>query len=845
LNSRFASLLKKQTVFALLTLALTCIPGICSAQKISKLVIAPAILYSGGDTVATITLNGPAGVGGAVITLSSSDTTVATVPPTVTVPNSLTSATFNIHTIPLAANRTVDIKGTLNNASVGANLLVKAPILQSISLSPSTLYGGKQCTATVNLQGQAPGSGLVVNFKSTYSDWGGPATYTVPGGATTSSFTFFPPVVSTKTSCTVTATVDGSSKSASLTINAPVITNLTLDPSTVAGGTTSVGTVTINSPAPRMGLPIVVTSNSASATVSKNLLIPYGQTSATFNIKTKAVSKQTLAKIAVSELGSTANATLTIVNVSLTGFSLDPSTVTGGTNVVGTVTLSAAAPDTGIHVVLASNQAAAPVPGNVLIAPGSKSTSFNIPTLAVSQATSAKISATFGATTITDTLTVNAPTLASVSVAPTVVVGPANSTLTATLSGPAPVGGTQINLSSNNAAAQVPASLTIAAGATSGSTTISTTAVSSQTVATLTGKDPSGTSQSGQLTIQIPSGLAGSPWPKFRGDTQNTGQGLGSGATGTKKWVALANQTSSSSVAIDVDGTLYVGADNGKLYALKPDGTTKWTYTTGSSIVSSPVIGSDGSIYFGSYDSYLYALNNDGTLKWSYETGGEIESSPTVAPDGTVYFASDDTRLYALTSGGVLKWRYALNNYVPSSPALASDGTIYIGSLDDNLYAFKPSGDLKWIYPTNRPIYGAPAVGSDGTVYFGSDQVYAVTSTGSLKWSYNTNTTFFGGAGIASDGTIYIGDTNADLFAFTPTGAKKWAFGMATGVRSSPAIAADGTIYIGCFDNNVYAVTPAGAQKWIFATPSYVISSPSIGLDGTVYFSSTGIFAIK
>jgi len=70
-----------------------------------------------------------------------------------------------------------------------------------------------------------------------------------------------------------------------------------------------------------------------------------------------------------------------------------------------------------------------------------------------------------------------------------------------------------------------------------------------------------------------------------------------------------------SSPAIGTDGTVYIGSDDAKLYALNPDGTLKWTYTTGGSIgYSSPAIGEDGTVYVGSQDTKLYAIRPDGSL---------------------------------------------------------------------------------------------------------------------------------------------------------------------------------------------------------------------------------------
>jgi hypothetical protein len=67
-----------------------------------------------------------------------------------------------------------------------------------------------------------------------------------------------------------------------------------------------------------------------------------------------------------------------------------------------------------------------------------------------------------------------------------------------------------------------------------------------------------------------------------------------------------------------------------------------WTYPTGGAISSSPAV-VNGVVYVGSDDGKLYALNAaTGALKWSYPMGDGI-SSPTVA-EGVVYATSCHTR---------------------------------------------------------------------------------------------------------------------------------------------------------------------------------------------------------
>lgn len=76
--------------------------------------------------------------------------------------------------------------------------------------------------------------------------------------------------------------------------------------------------------------------------------------------------------------------------------------------------------------------------------------------------------------------------LSSLTLNPTTVIGGAqSSTGTVTLSGPAPAGGAQILLSSNNSAASVPSSVTVPAGATSATFTVNTSIVLFSTSVTI------------------------------------------------------------------------------------------------------------------------------------------------------------------------------------------------------------------------------------------------------------------------------------------------------------------------------------------------------------------------
>ena len=63
-------------------------------------------------------------------------------------------------------------------------------------------------------------------------------------------------------------------------------------------------------------------------------------------------------------------------------------------------------------------------------------------------------------------------------------------------------------------------------------------------------------------------------------------------------------------------------------------------------------MGSDGNIYIGSDDGYVYALSTNGAVHWEYATGGPIRSSAAFQSGGVVYIGSDDSYLYAFKASG-------------------------------------------------------------------------------------------------------------------------------------------------------------------------------------------------
>ena len=272
-----------------------------------------------------------------------------------------------------------------------------------------------------------------------------------------------------------------------------------------------------------------------------------------------------------------------------------------------------------------------------------------------------------------------------------------------------------------------------------------------------------------------------------------------------------------------------------------------WQYTTGDGITCSPAVGPDGTVYVGGDDGYVYALTpgaTSGTLKWRYRTGGALDSTAaSVSGDGTsVYAVSADGYVYALaTASGALEWRYGVASSPPAcAPTLASDGTIYVRDSLNTLYALNPAGTVKWTCPISGISYASPTVAADGTVYIGSDNgfFYAVNpASGAIKWSFNAGGAIYTAAAIDGAGNAYFATLAGTVYAVNPLGVQIWSYLAGNSVTSSPALGAGGTVYFGCYDHNLYALGAAtGALQWTCALGAEVrASSPAVDANGVIY----------
>jgi hypothetical protein len=197
------------------------------------------------------------------------------------------------------------VTATYGGISKSAPLGLTPVSVASVVFTPVLFIGSATVTGTVTLEAPAGPGNLTAALSSTHPSILRPeATVVIPAGSTSQTFTMESGAVSAVTKPTVTAALNGRSKTAIVTVNPIPPKSLSVSPSSVKGGTSTTATVQLEFPAGPGPITVSLSSSKPSAaSVPATVTIPAGQSSATVTVTTFPVAANTLVT-----LKATANA---------------------------------------------------------------------------------------------------------------------------------------------------------------------------------------------------------------------------------------------------------------------------------------------------------------------------------------------------------------------------------------------------------------------------------------------------------------------------------------------------------------------------------------------------------
>lgn len=456
----------------------TFITDISLAPVLRKVAANPASVVATDTAQGTVHFEGE-NDSGLTVNLSSNNANVQ-VPATITLPAGKVDGSFSITTLQSADPATVTVSATYASLTLKTQFAVEG-ILSGLSSNGPTA-GGRTIVGTVSLK-RAAVSPLLVNLTSDPA-LQVPATVTIPQGSKTATFPIKTSGVSTNSSANITGTYGTQSVGTTVSLYPCDLASMaSLVPLPVLAGKQVPVIVNLTGAAPTGGITVALSSDNAVAGVPSTMMVPAGSTHGYFNVSTVPANAPATAKITAS----LNNRQVTLqVQVAEPGFDIVmPSSTSGGRKVAGDVAFSVpTAQSTAIS--LESDNPSVHVPTSIQIGAGSSHGGFVISADPVSASTTANIRATVGQQTKTASITVNPAALSYLTArTPSTVVGGQTITVMVVLDGIAGSGAV-VNLSSNNAAASVPATVTVPAGTTHAYFVVTTNSVTAPTTATIT-----------------------------------------------------------------------------------------------------------------------------------------------------------------------------------------------------------------------------------------------------------------------------------------------------------------------------------------------------------------------
>jgi outer membrane protein assembly factor BamB len=298
-------------------------------------------------------------------------------------------------------------------------------------------------------------------------------------------------------------------------------------------------------------------------------------------------------------------------------------------------------------------------------------------------------------------------------------------------------------------------------------------------------------------------------------------------------------------------GMVYVGSNDGRLYALNAStGAIAWYGSAGASIPLPPAV--EGTrIFAGSDDGKVYAFPTSCSTPcaplWTTTTSGRISSAPIVS-NGVVYVGAGNGAegdLWALNAGsGAVVWSAHLSG-APVGVAV-ENGVVY-ASDGSSLFAFPTSCSTPCSYLWLGQSAGAPPAVGSGEVFsdagFVNDRFNVFPATASCAtpcpplWTGHTNSGSRRPVAVAN-GMVFLPEGDGTLAAFPTQCATlclpSWSVPLG-GFVSAPSVA-NGVVYVGT-DGDVKTFDASnGTPLPSIATGSTTLS-PAIA-NGVVYVST-------
>jgi uncharacterized protein (TIGR03437 family) len=279
-----------------------------------------------------------------------------------------------------------NVQGAAPNAALmaltgtGGTITVSAVGVDALTCSPYSVgvNGTTACTLTVSQA--APDSGQIVTLTTNNGALSVPGSVLIAAGSTTVSFLVTAGSSSSDQLVTITATTGFSWVSATLIFQATALQSFGCAPTSLGSGASATCSVTVSRPVTLTGgLPVTILTSSSALQIPQSLVIPAGATAITFPITTGTMALNQTVTVTALLGGSALTTGISVMATPvINSLSCLPSSLNSSASSTCTLTLSGAAPVSGVAVAVSTNNSGISVPASITVAGGSNTAEFAV-----------------------------------------------------------------------------------------------------------------------------------------------------------------------------------------------------------------------------------------------------------------------------------------------------------------------------------------------------------------------------------------------------------------------------------------------------------------------------------
>jgi outer membrane protein assembly factor BamB len=311
---------------------------------------------------------------------------------------------------------------------------------------------------------------------------------------------------------------------------------------------------------------------------------------------------------------------------------------------------------------------------------------------------------------------------------------------------------------------------------------------------------------SNDLTLYIAATSTNNSSPNYLFAVIDNGSGNNLGAI--IKWKFALSGNSSASPILDLNDIIYIGTDNGFLYAIKDGynrGLPQWPapfyYASPdqNAITGTP-------LFDISYNMICYTTTNTTsqissiyaltiaplnatlpTLTW-FKTSpslGEYYGTPSI-DNGSIYVNTSIGKVYAYDMLGLLLWGPIQVNETNLSAMAIDTDYLYFTAKFSFIVLNRNTGALQWKYPVNiytnlppvvvEPVVlnnSIPTIDASQNIYFGTryNYLYSLNAyTRTFNWKYKTGNSMVGMPVINNLGNLIVGSNDGNIYDLSGNG---------------------------------------------------------------------------